>query len=475
MSPQPSPPPLSLEIPPSSGARAQRARAMRRSRARAYALLLSLSWGIALAVLPSRTCSAHGGTPRPIALLFPDGAERPLLVDNLGFFQLRADAEGGGASGEEWRWLCDDAVDFETAIEGALLVEAERFLALSRRGLHRGDRGGCRWSFVEAEALAEHALEAASFSQTSAGLLLGTSTLGRRNELLYSEEGADWRPVLGPIEGPIYRVITAPNHPQRVYCNHAAGAAESRDGGLTWRPISVAPPGLELSPRELRLLAVSPLNPEQLFAARISFPSSQLLESRDGGQSWTSRWSVEDNIEELAISESGEVRLTTSFSGLWGFTLGDEAAPSLISPDAVGCLRFGPEGQLWSCGRARPPQWLIARSGDLGGSWEVQLADYPQAPAPWCTLNEPSTISCVGQCTPNAPPVECAEPDQGPPPGAGHGRPDFGSERTPESGEGCHAHPRSPLLTGFTLFAALLFCWGRRREEREREAPRGGT
>ncbi|MEE2645366.1 MAG: hypothetical protein VYD19_10570 [Myxococcota bacterium] len=413
---------------------------------------------ILLCLCATREALAHGGSPRPIAILFPDGPTRPLLVDNLGLFQRRGEAAGG-----DWRWLCDDAIDFETAVEGALYLAEGELLALSRRGLHKGGAGGCRWQFIEGESLDQHAFEAKTLHQSSTGYLIGTSTLGRGNTLLYSEDGARWQPVIEGIEGPIYRVISAPNHPGQVYANNAEGAALSEDGGRSWRPMEIQLSDEALSPREIRLLAVSPLDPAHLFATQVAFPRSQLLESRDRGASWSSRWSVEDNIEELVISPEGELRMATSFSGLWGFSLTEEGNPSLISPDAVGCLRFGPAGALWSCGRSDPPRWLIARSDDLGAAWTVELEAYPLTPAPWCSLSEPSTISCVGQCTPDAPPEACGVPDQGPPPNAGHGHPDFGLEISIPQDEGCMSVSTGrPTLDLLLLISFLLLCPRRR-------------
>jgi hypothetical protein len=107
---------------------------------------------------------------------------------------------------------------------------------------------------------------------------------GHGGGALSTDGGKTWR-QLGAIPGGMATWVSQdPNNPDTFY---AAGGAvfKSTDGGESWRPSGEGLPEGKL-PEGIWMVAVSPGDPQVVYAGALEGTQARLFRSEDGGESW---------------------------------------------------------------------------------------------------------------------------------------------------------------------------------------------
>ena len=423
---------------------------------------------IALAALLALAApaGAHLGEPTVKTLRFPESrAEAPwFVVDNVGLLAL----DGG------WRWLCDEGISPEPGLEDLAPVDADGriWLAATRSGLRRTTDAGC--SFVAVPGFEEHTVGHLSPDPSRPGrAVIGTTTVGGPpNDVWYSDDaGETWQAAGLGLEGRVRGLLRADADPDVIYVIHTQGAVRSDDGGRTFTPIALGPPAADGRPEptgtDIVLLATDPADPRVVWSAFVRFPTSDLLRSTDGGETWAAMASFSDGPDTLIIDPaSGDMLLAMALEGLRRSTDGGETWIQEFFPEPrawVDCLTRGPEGRLWACIRRDAP-YMVAVSDDFGVTWSGQFAaDFTEIEGGWaCPADSPTAAACAEAC--DRATEDCsAQADAGPPDGGvvDSGPPDAG-EVVPTPTDDCTAAPGS--TPGWPALACvLLLAIGRRR------------
>jgi hypothetical protein len=198
------------------------------------------------------------------------------------------------------------------------------------------------------------------------------------NLLYRSRDGGEtWTPTSLSRDAVFSAVRVAPSDPKRLYLSGWKGYAmylfRSGDAGETWEDLLQAfPAGLE-GAYDLKLLAVSPANPDVLWM-RVSSRTSTggilytVLRSDDGGRTLTSVLAQEDPLVNMDVSADGRTAWVATYNHLYRGREGESLLP-LSLPMGNACVtREG--GALFACGSTWLHEWALARSTDEGSSWE---------------------------------------------------------------------------------------------------------
>ncbi|MEZ4475128.1 MAG: sialidase family protein [bacterium] len=372
-------------------------------------------WLAVALVLAASQAAAHGGAPQVKHIRFPDAAGGAAwLMDELG---LLARTEDG------FTWLCDDSVSPVVGFEIVAPLDADRWVLSTRAGIFLTETAGCGYTQVPGP-LTEH-VTASLLPHPGRPLefLTSTATLGILNDVYRSVDGGQtWTPAGLESTTRVRSLVRSEADPEVVFASHGAGASRSDDGGASFQPIALGPPAEDLPgempirPEEFRFLATHPVDPGTAFAVVERFPASFLVRTDDGGQTWRVALAIEDSPDSLAFTRDGQRALmSTPFLGLQRSVDGGGTWEPVATDGIVGCLTREPAtDRIWACGRGRPMQWVAAHTDDLGGTWDVALAQYADLVGTWtCPADSTTARACRQQCPPADP--ACVPPDAGVP------------------------------------------------------------
>ncbi len=338
------------------------------------------------------TLLAHGGQPKVLALAFHQGTT-PMVIDNLGLFDYDEQAD-------DWRWMCDDAVNAQTGLLTALPFE-QTLVATSRVGNYRSIDRGCGFSLIEG-VLAEYSI-GAYFRHTDPlkpnHIWAYSQSLGRYNDLFLSQDGGlTWAAKGLMAEGIVYGFWQSLSDPQVLYVNHASGFLKSDNGGQSFSNLMVQIEQDVYRNQEIRILGGNASDANHFWVTALRFPNAQLLETKDGGLSWQIIHEVADNYESLAYHvETSTLVVSTPFEGF--FRRLADGTWEKQAEELLACLTYQ-ENRLWACGRGLPAKWLLAYSDDMGKTWIPKFEKYRDASRlVWdCDANAPSLMACSSRC-----------------------------------------------------------------------------
>ncbi len=412
---------------------------------------------VCLGVLSSASVQAHGGLMETQGYTSRRGhPEDQLMAFTRGTLISRD-------SGSSWRWVCAEAMGYGAwTPERYVWLSGGDILAATGKVLLRSRDGGCSWAPVTAfqdawiTSLAEH--------PTNDRLLYVATGRPAVTNLLYrSEDGGEtWAPTPLKRDAVFSTVRVAPSDPRRLYVSGWVGYAmhlfRSDDAGETWVDLPQAfPSGLE-GAYDLKLLAVSPANPDVLWM-RVSSRSttgtilSTVLRSDDGGRTLTSVLESEDPLVDMDVSADGRTSWVATYNHLYRGREGESFLP-LPLPTGNACVtRVG--GTLYACGSTWLHEWALARSADEGTSWEPLFSLREVQGVHQCPAGTPVRE----QCSPLWPQLaaQLGAPLTPAPPDAGAPEPE-----APPKSEGCGA------ATGSAGLAPLLVLTLLRRRPRPR-------
>lgn len=358
-----------------------------------------------LSTLLATQALAHGGAPLVKYIRFPaQAAGAAWLMDELG---LLAQVPAG------FTWLCDDSVSPLLGFEVVAPVDDQNWVLSTRAGVFRSEDRGCSYVQVPG-ALTQHVTaDLLPHPGRPQEMITATVTLGILNDVYRTIDGGrTWQPAGLESITRIRSFVRAEADPELVYASHGAGASRSDDGGASFNPIALGPPGELLPdgepvrPEEFRFLGTSPVNRLEVVAIIERFPKSFLVFSSDGGVTWRHTYSLEDAPDSLAYSRDGtKILMSNPFVGLLRSTNGGAGFDLVPTPGIVGCLTREPGGdRIWACGRGRPIPWVAAFTENFGDSWEVRLQQYADLAGSWeCPAGSPTAVACERQCPPAEP------------------------------------------------------------------------
>lgn len=216
--------------------------------------------------------AAHPTEP---GLLYSSGHPAPGsgIANPVGFMV----STDGGAT---WQVRAlEGEVDFHAMTVGAGGAVVYGWNGAEAPGLYRSGDNGHTWDVIDAPALyaAGGALSLAAHPDQPDRLWAGTSA----GLLASHDRGASWQEALPDV--PVTAVAFDPADPDRMLAYAASpgdGLIESRDGGQSWTPVGWQ---LDNSDDAVGHLAIHPDDPQQLYAGTYR---EGLYHSADGGSTW---------------------------------------------------------------------------------------------------------------------------------------------------------------------------------------------
>lgn len=345
---------------------------------------------------------AHAGRfPETQQLLF-DGSELVAVASTVGLLV---------PSDDGWRWTCRAGIGLRLQEDPIWAFAHERFVVASFDGIVVGEP--CAMQAVE--ALRRQVVLDVHVDRE--GVLWAVTSNGSASNALWrSADGLVWEAHAPLPRPPLYeRVRTAPSDPRTIYVagfvppettgeRRDASVLASVDGGESFVEHRVPLDEGELT---LFLLEVDADDPTRLFARTLRDPSirsipERVLESRDGGATWTTRFEVPLFGGFARVGETlfvggrdpgdppiGVPGAPPREVGLWR---GEADAPlAHVFPDAqVKCLEARDDG-LYAC-FGTPSPFVVGRSNDEGASFASVLA-FDEVVGPVACANDAPTLT----------------------------------------------------------------------------------
>ncbi|HEX5745875.1 MAG TPA: hypothetical protein VFZ09_06505 [Archangium sp.] len=332
------------------------------------------SWRLltCLGLLSAASVHAHGGLMETQSYTSRRGHPEDRL---MGFTRGTLISRDGGAA---WRWVCEEAMGYgRWPPERYVWLSGGDILTATGKALLRSRDGGCTWAastaFQDAwvSSLAEHPTD-------DSLLYVATGRPAVTNLLYRSRDGGEtWSPTSLSRDAVFSAVRVAPSDPKRLYLSGWKGYAmylfRSGDAGETWEDLPQSFPTELEGAYDLKLLAVSPANPDVLWM-RVSSRTPAggilytVLRSDDGGRTLTSVLAQEDPLVDMDVSADGRTTWVATYTHLYRGREGESFLP-LSQPTGNACVTR--EGDaLFACGSTWVHEWALARSTDEGTSWE---------------------------------------------------------------------------------------------------------
>lgn len=201
----------------------------------------------------------------------------------------------------------------------------------------------------------------------------------RERGLLYSyDNGKSWHQAAAPLNtGFVYSVAVHPKDKCTIFATPGSVVYRSDDCSRSWTDIQL---GLNQSER-VASIAFNPFNPANILLAK---SSGDLLQSFDGGKSWSVQNRFNARVEHVAFDElqSGVIYVATRDAGLFRSVDGGKTWGGLMSvlKDFSGAKEY--RRFIIHPTRKDTIYWIstygILVSKDRGDSWEpMRLIDAP--------------------------------------------------------------------------------------------------
>lgn len=177
-----------------------------------------------------------------------------------------------------------------------------------------------------------------------------------------SDSGKSWSQIAPGVDGPVdfHQMSISPTDPNVLYGSYGAIQA-SRDGGKSWVIAGE-------SPGKLIDLAVSPANPDTVYAAT----ETGLMVSRDGAKSWQPLLEGAP-VTTVELTADGTMHAFVAGRGLLQAKEGDKDFKTLgEGPDPAGyVLHLAVDPQAPSRMVAVTGSGAIVVSSDTGATWKI--------------------------------------------------------------------------------------------------------
>jgi uncharacterized protein (TIGR03382 family) len=367
-------------------------------------------------LLSPRSAQANGRSPATVSVHLRPGSTMDLAVWSTWGFLISDD---GGAT---FRWMCENALKVGGAFDPELVFRGDgSIVSNSFEGL-LVNRDGCTF-----ETTGLGAKFVSTIADGPDGALYAAVVERDDSKIYKSSDGGKTFPVSampGQLNDWWQSLEAAPLDLQRLYLSgyRLAGGVKTQllfrsvNGGVSY-PLPQAGTGLS---SDLEIAAVSPTNPELLFA-RVTYAKGDVLGDRiyrsvNGGQAWTEVLYVADTLRVVA-RKNGDVLAASAKSGTWKSVAGAAFVKQATSLQTQ-CLTERSDGTLFACAQNFAPDNMAIGSSTDGVTW-TKVFRFSEAAGPvdcaaetlqcsvcqltvWCALREQFGIS--------ADPTTCAEP-----------------------------------------------------------------
>ncbi|MFE8603213.1 WD40/YVTN/BNR-like repeat-containing protein [Archangium violaceum] len=355
-------------------------------------------------------------------------------------------------TGKTWRWICPEAMSYGGWRPETFLWQPDgTLLAATGAALIRSTDGGCTWTvhnYFKSQGLWPSGL--ASPASNPSRLWVTTNRGASRNGVYRSDDGGQtFTPVMQSDTIVYTAVKVAPSDSRRIYVSGGTitdlRIYRSDDEGEHWeelpQPFPQFPGPRPPHPYDLFVLKVSDTNPDRLWA-RVSWQNwTYVLESKDGGRTFTSvvhpEGEAQDGLGEyligIEVSADGNTLWAATHTRLFRVRAGETYATQLPLPDGNACAQR--EGDvLYVCGASRLHDWALATTTDDGQTY-TPLFNLPDTKPPTCPAGTPTHDICrpywpqfapTIEADPTLPPEET--PDAGTPPDGGSPGIDAGTD-----------------------------------------------
>lgn len=147
-------------------------------------------------------------------------------------------------------------------------------------GLYRSPDAGASWQQLGDEA---GVMGPILVDPRDSNTLYVSSMQGMKSSFRKSTDGAkSWRTVAA-LPGMVMSIAQDQKDPNTFYAANGQRVIKSTDSGKSWRPV-----GREFL-RGSSAVAVSPSEPETVYAGVLDGTSARVYRSEDGGESWRAR------------------------------------------------------------------------------------------------------------------------------------------------------------------------------------------
>lgn len=428
---------------------------------------MGATFALSLMAVSPRLAEANGRSPMSVSVHLREGSDTDLASWTT--WGLLISRDGGG-----FRWMCETALKVGGAFDPDIVFRADgSMLATSFEGLLL-NRDGCLFDPTGlGTKFVTRVAQGGDGAIHAAVIELGDVKIYK------STDGAQTFPIsasVDPTSDWWESLEVAPSNPSRLYLSGFAIDDQqvktflmfrSVDGGASYQPIATPQPVMSRS-SDLKIAAVSPTNPDLLFA-RVTYATGDTLGDRiyrsvDGGASWGAPvLSVADSINGFVIRKNGEILAATSISGTWRSTDGGATFAPLATSLQVQCLAERANGTLVACAQNFEPDNMSLGTSTDGLTW-TKLFRFSEAIGPvdcavgtlqcdtcqlsmWCELRTQFGIT--------ADPTTCELPGGD---GSVCGGP-LPPDPDPPSDGGCcgtSGNPGSLLLGSFVLLALFV-------------------
>jgi MYXO-CTERM domain-containing protein len=366
---------------------------------------LSAPWVGAVAILLScslfaRPARAHGRFPQTGLIAFhPTDPSTILVRATFGLLVTHDD-------GETWRYVCLEALGARATEDPKVLLASDgAIVAAVFDGLSLGTDDGCAWVFPTPALTETVVIDAVRGSDTASSFFALTSNGSGDNGLYRSaDDGRSFTATNAAIDPILFETVrVAPSDPMRIYLSGAypPSATEPRrpfiyrslDGGATFESFAFTDFGT--GDRNVYLLGVDPRDPARLLAHVRSDATDRVLESTDGGETFSPLLEVND-VDAFAWSDDGNTvyvggRIET---GLYRSDDGGETFANVRSDVSIGCASLrGTE--LFVCAENYDDGFAIGKSTDMGATFETILAFSEITGPVECTAGSTTPMVCA--------------------------------------------------------------------------------
>lgn len=303
--------------------------------------------------LPVLGALANGRFPATVNVHFQPGDPDTVLVPAT--FGLLISHDGG----DSFRWVCEVAIGYSSVYDPAYSISAAGHIyATSFEGLRVSRDGGCSFESI-GEPLTSERFTYDVEVGPDGRVWAATATGGQANDV-YVASGDDEDFVSTELLTDAtwwMSLATAPTDANRIYVTGYVPQTEdaepvgllrrSVNGGESWEVLPVDDFDFGEADPMIRLLGVSPVDADVLFARAVGVNPVQgdaLYRSADGGQNWTKVLDFADAIGAFTFRADGQT------------VIAGTAYPCPGYPD-------GAEGGCAHLGRRRGARFLARRRG----------------------------------------------------------------------------------------------------------------